>query len=142
MEDKKLSTKSGTNAKVCVAGTTTVLNLASWTVDDAMDALKAPVFGDTNNKVHGMGTRNVSGSISGYLDVDDTTGQDIIKDAYEARTTVSGFRLYIDDTTYFYGDGVATQDGIYITSYNVSAAQNEIIPVEFNFEVSGSWTEG
>jgi len=135
-----MNTKSGTDATVKL-GTITVLALASWSFTDEREALKAPVFGDTFNKVHGMGTRNISGSVSGFLATDDTTGQDVLVTAYEAGTTVSGFRLYIDDTIYYYADGTDTNDGVYITSYNVSAEQNAIIPVEFSFEVGGDWSE-
>lgn len=135
-----MNTKSGTDATVKIA-TTTILALASWSFTDEREALKAPVFGDTFNKVHGMGSRNISGSVSGFLATDDTTGQDVLVTAFEGGTTVSGFRLYVDDTIYYNADGTDTNDGVYITSYNVSAAQNEIIPVEFNFEVGGDWSE-
>lgn len=129
-----MSMKSGTNATVKL-GTTTVANMANWSVTDARDVLKAPVFGETFSQVAGVGTRNVSGTINGYLDLDDTTGQILIKTAYENGEALTNFRLYVDATNYFTGTEV------YITSYNVSAAQNEIIPVEFNFEVSDNWTE-
>jgi len=135
-----MNTKSGTEAAVKIE-TTIVLAMASWSFTDTREALKAPVFGDTFNKVHGMGTRDISGSVAGYLATADTTGQDVLVAAFEAGTTVSGFRLYVDDDIYYTADGTDDIDGVYITSYNVSAAQNEIIPVEFNFEVSGSWTE-
>lgn len=128
-----MATKSGTNASVKL-GSVLVADMANWTLDDGRDALKAPIFGDTFNKVHGMGTRNVSGSISGFLNVDDSTGQEVLRIAYEAGSALTDFRLYVDGTTYFTGTVV------YITSYNTSAAQNEIIPVEFNFEVSDNWT--
>jgi len=137
-----MSTKSGTNATVKVGESTTVLALASWSFTDEREALKAPVFGETFNTIHGMGSRNVSGSVSGYLDTADTTGQDVLITAFAAGTTVSGLRLYVDDIVYFSATGSGDNDGLYITSYNVSAAQNEIIPVEFNFEVGGDWTEG
>ena len=135
-----MNTKSGTDATVKI-GTTTILAMASWSFTDEREALKAPVFGDSFNKVHGMGTRNIAGSIEGFLATDDTTGQDVLVTAYEGGTTVSGFRLYIDDTIYYIADGTDTNDGTYITSYNVSAAQNEVIPVTFNFEVGGDWSE-
>lgn len=135
-----MNTKSGTDATVKI-GTTTVLALASWSFTDEREALKAPVFGDTFNKVHGMGSRNISGSVSGYLATDDTTGQDVLVTAYEGGTTVSGFKLYVDDAIYFHADGTDANDGVYITSYNISAAQNEIIPVEFSFEIGGDWSE-
>lgn len=136
-----MSTKSGTDATVRIGSSVVVAALANWTFTDESEALKAPVFGDDFNKVHGIGTRNISGSVSGYLDIDDTAGQDAIVTAYAGKTTVSGLRLYIDDTAYYHANGTDDNDGVWITSYNVSAAQNEVIPVEFNFEVSGNWTE-
>lgn len=128
-----MSTLSGTNASIKL-GTVTVADMASWTLNDGKDALKAPVFGETFTKVHGMGTRNVGGSISGYINVTDATGQEAMLDAYEDGTALDDFRLYIDATVYFTGTEV------YITSYNVGAAQNEIISVEFSFEVSENWS--
>lgn len=135
-----MNTKSGTDAAVKIE-TTTIAAIASWSFTDEREALKAPVFGDNFNKVHGMGTRNISGSMSGFLATGDTTGQDVLVTAYEAGTTVSGFRLYIDDTIYFHADGTDANDGVYVTSYNISAEQNGIIPVEFSFEVGGDWSE-
>jgi hypothetical protein len=127
-----MATLSGTNASVKL-GTTLVADMANWSIDDTKDALTAPVFGDTMNKVHGMGTRNVSGTVSGYLNIADTTGQELLKDAYDDGTAITDFRLYVDETYYFKGTEV------YITSYSTSAAQNEIIPITFNFVASENW---
>lgn len=135
-----IATKSGVDATVKI-GSDTVLAIKDWSFTDTRDALKAAVFGDTFNKVHGMGTRNISGSMSGFYSEGDTTGQEALKTAYANGTTVSGFKLYVDDTIYYHSTGTDDIDGVYITTHNVSAAQNEIIPIEFNFEVSGEWTE-
>jgi len=128
-----MATQSGTDASVKL-GTTLVANMASWSVDDNRVALKGPVFGTVISKVHGMGERNISGTVSGYLDIDDDTGQDLLRSAYEDGTAVTNFRLYINSTDYWTGTEV------YITSMPTSASQNEIIPVEFKFEVSDNWT--
>ena len=128
-----MATLSGTNASVKL-GTVLVADMANWTLNDVREALKAPIFGDTFNKVHGMGTRNVNGTVTGFLNVADSTGQEVMLAAYEAGTAVDDFRLYIDATVHFLGTEV------YITSYNTSAEQDAIIPVEFSFEVSENWT--
>lgn len=129
-----MGTLVGTDASVKL-GSVLVADMANWSINDTREAIKAPVFGETFNKVHGMGTRNVAGTISGYLNVDDSTGQMLIVSAYENGTALTTFRLYIDDTTYYTGTEV------YITSCNISAAQNEVIPVEFNFEASDNWSK-
>ena len=135
-----INTKSGTNATIKVGGNT-ILAMATWSFTDGREALKAAVFADTFNKVHGMGTRDITGSISGFYSAGDTTGQEILKTVYANGTTASGFELHIDGTIYYHATGTDDIDGVYITSHNVSAAQNEIIPIEFNFEVGGTWTE-
>jgi predicted secreted protein len=127
-----MGTLVGTDASVKL-GSTLVADMANWSINDTREAIKAPVFGETFNKVHGMGTRNVAGTISGYLNVDDATGQAVIVSAYEDGTAITTFRLYIDADTYYSGTEV------YITSCNISAAQNEVIPVEFSFEASDNW---
>lgn len=128
-----MATQSGTNASVKL-GTTLVSDMSSWSVTDNRDALKAPVFGTVISKVHGMGERNINGTVSGYLNIDDDTGQDLLRSAYTDGTALTNFRLYINSTDYWTGTEV------YITSMPTSASQNEIIPVEFNFEVSDNWT--
>lgn len=135
-----INTKSGTDATVKIS-TTTVLAIKDWDFTDKRDALKAPVFGDSTNKVHGMGSRDISGSMTGYFSEGDSTGQEIFKTAYRAGTTVSGLRLHIDSSIYYYASGTDDIDGFFLTSCNIGAAQNAIVPIVFNFEVGGDWEE-
>lgn len=129
-----MATQTGIDAVVKL-GTVTVLDLATWSITDEKGPITAPVFGETFNKVHGMGIRNVSGSISGYLNVDDSTGQEVIRAAFEAGTALSDFRLYINDNDYFVGTSV------YISNYNSNAtAEDAVIPVSFDFTASENWT--
>lgn len=133
----------GKEAKVKVGETVVVKSLSSISVSDGKSIVKVDVFDDTNKKIVGMGTRDVNGTISGYMDVDDTTGQDILNTAYENETTVSGFRLFISADTYYHADGAGDTDGTYIISRNFGAeAGDGIISVEFGFEVGGDWSEG
>ena len=129
-----MATSVGTDALVKV-GDVTVADLASWSVNDDTPAITGPVFGDGNQKVHGMGIRVVTGEIAGYLNVDDSTGQTVIRTAYEDKTQITNLMLYINATDYWSAD-----TGVYITSMPNSAAVGEIIPVSFSFEVNGGWT--
>ena len=137
-----MATNNAKAASVKIGADTTILYISSWNIDDAKDPIEVGVFGNENTQVLGMGPRKVTGTISGYLDLDDTTGQDVLRTAYENNTTVSGFRLYVDDTSYFYASGSDTGNGVYITSQPIGATHGEIITAEFNFSVSGDWTEG
>jgi len=134
-----MATQSGTNATVKI-GDVTVADMASWSLDRTREALKAPIFGQADNKVHGMGSRNQSGSVEGFLNVDDSTGQEVLRLAWENGTKLTTFRLYINDTDYYGSDIIGdTEAGVYITTSSTSAAQDQIIPVTFNFEVSGQF---
>lgn len=129
-----MSTQTGIDASVKL-GTTLVVDLATWAVDDSREAVTAPVFGETFNKVHGVGIRNVSGTITGLLNTADTTGQNSLESHYASGGPLSDFRLYINDTEYYQGTEV------YITSYNTEAsAEDTVITVTFNFIASENWT--
>jgi hypothetical protein len=132
--------KIGRNATFKIESTT-VLYLNKITIDDTSDPITGEVFGDSNQKVFGLGTRKVSGSISGFLTVDDTTGQDVMYDAYVAGTAVSGARVYIDDTLYWAPTGTDSQDGFWITSWSQDFDQTATTPVPLTvaFTIGGSW---
>lgn len=137
-----VDTRSGVDGSVMI-GTTPVqvLAISSWDFTSSREALKGNVFGDLHSKIHGMGVKDVSGSIKGYYSVDDITGQETLKSHYLAGTTVTGFKLYIDDTIHFHATGTDDIDGVKLTSFNTGAEMNGIVPIEFNFEVGGEWTE-
>lgn len=128
-----MATQTGINARVKI-GTTTILDMATWTVTDTKEAISAPVFGETFNKVHGMGIRNVSGTVSGYLNTADTTGQNNLESHFASGGAISDFRLYFNTTEYYQGTEV------YITSYDSNAtSEDSVIPVTFNFVASENW---
>lgn len=128
-----MNTQTGIDSTVKL-GTVTIADIATWSFTDEKAPITAPVFGEIFNKVHGMGIRNVSGSIAGYLNVDDSTGQIAVQTAYEAGTALSDFRLYINDTDYWSGTSV------YISNFNSEAtAEDAVIPVSFDFTASENW---
>lgn len=136
-----MASLSGVNASVKI-GTVLVANMAKWEFTDETEALEAPVFGLTFTTVHGLSVRKVAGSISGYLDIADTTGQEALKAAYEAQTLLQDFRLHIDDetlSTYYTSDDAVSGHGVYLLSMSIGAEQNAIIPVEIGFIVTGGW---
>jgi len=126
-----MATQSGVDGNVKIVDVA-VANMAAWTVDDNTPDLSKPVFGDGDNKIHGMGIRVVTGTVSGLLDADDSTGQEVIRAAYEAKTAIDDFRLYINSTDYWSGT-------VRILSMPVSVEVEGLVPVEFAFKVSGSW---
>jgi hypothetical protein len=129
-----MATQTGIDAVVKL-GTVEIADMATWSFTDEKAPITAPVFGETFNKVHGMGIRNVTGSVTGYLNTSDSTGQILIQTAYEAGTALSDFRVYINDTQYWLGTSV------YISNFNTSAtAEDAVIPISFDFTASENWT--
>jgi len=129
-----MATQTGIDAVVKL-GDVTVLDLATWSISDSKAPITGATFGSTITKVHGMGMREISGSVSGYLNTSDSTGQILIEAAYIAGTPLTDFRLYINDTEYYSGTAV------YISNYNTEAtAEDAVIPVSFDFSVSDNWT--
>jgi hypothetical protein len=128
-----MATQTGIDATVKI-GTTTILDMANWTVTDTKEPISAPVFGEDFNKVHGMGIRNVSGNISGYLNTADTTGQNTLESAFASGGYIDDFRLYFNSTEYYKGTKV------YITTYNSSAtSEDAVVPISFDFVASENW---
>jgi len=133
-----MSTFSGTDATVKL-GTDLIAEMASWTLERTREGLRAPVFGDVNSKVHGVASKIWNGTIEGFLDISDSTGQDVIEAAYENGTKLTNLRLYIDDTSYYAPDtDTDANAGVYITSFSTGAAQDEIIPISFSYEGTGA----
>jgi hypothetical protein len=128
-----MATQTGIDAVVKL-GDVTIADMATWSFTDTKAPISAPVFGEEFNKVHGMGIRNVTGSVTGYLNTTDSTGQVAIQTAYEAGTPLSDFRVYINDTKYWKGTSV------YISNFNTSAsAEDAVIPISFDFTASENW---
>jgi len=132
-----MATMTGIDGSVQI-GSYTILDIGSWSLNDTREAKKGAVFGNTSTKVHGMGSRDQSGSITGYLNIDDTTGQVAIETVYKAGEKITDLKLYIDSTNYYAPDTAEDADaGIYITSKPISVTQDEIIEVSFDFQCSG-----
>lgn len=101
-------------------GSNLIQNLGKWTIDIKMDEIDTSVFGSVwGKKIPGM--QSWTGSMDGFYDPADTTGQKAIQDAALAATKLTDIRFYIDSTSYWTPDVTGESDaGAYITSVNVS----------------------
>jgi hypothetical protein len=132
-----MATYVGRDAKVTI-NDVLVANLAEYTISTSAETIRGGVFGDQYERVHGTGLLGWSGSIAGYLDHTDTTGQDIIHNAAVSGTKITSFKLYVNSTDYYYPDTVAFSDaGVYISNEEITAAQNDVTRVSFNFDGTG-----
>lgn len=127
----------GRNASVKV-NDTLIAGMAEFTITATAETIDGEQFGDQFRRVHGTGLIGWGGSITGYLDHTDTTGQDVVHNAAVSGTKLTSFKLYINTTDYYYPDTVAFADaGVYITSEEITAATNDVTRVSFNFEATG-----
>jgi predicted secreted hydrolase len=132
-----MGTYVGRQAKVHI-NDTLVANLAEYTITSTAETIRGGVFGDTYERVHGTGLIGWSGNVSGYLDHTDSTGQDVLHLACVSGTKVTNFKLYVNDTDYYYPDTVAFADaGVYISSEEISASQGDVTRVSFAFQGTG-----
>lgn len=92
---------SGRDATIKV-GTYVVAEQASWAMPGmTTDVLDLPVFGKNfKRKEFGVGDY---GQIvcTGYYDITDTTGQMLLKSAWENKSDLDNLYIYVDDTSYW-----------------------------------------
>lgn len=134
---------SGQNAHVKLyTGTTTyeVANLASWSIQMQSGEVPLNVFGTAWGKTQ-QGLRTWRATVSGFFDPDDSTGQEVLKNAFFQNTLIPKLYFYVDNTHYWCPD--LTTDsaaGCRITSYSVNAASDNAVRVEFTVSGSGPIT--
>lgn len=121
-------------------GTDTILNLVSYDFNLSSPLVEVETFGDEYMTVIGQGIKTSGGSLSGYLDTSDTTGQVAIENACVSGTKITDFKLYVNDTEYWASDTVNdTDSGVYFTDYTVGAPEpSGAITMGATFKFSGA----
>jgi hypothetical protein len=143
-----MGVNSGHLCKVAL-GLTTIANMNKWDPLTLKNKLvDVSVFEDQFDKfAYGKDNGGVVG-FSGYLDMADTTGQDILRAAYVAKTNVNNIRLY-------YGDGrlntaskavpeflhLAAGAKALVSELTIGEADSGagLVAVAFKLTVSGGW---
>ena len=132
-----MATLNARDAKVCI-GTATIAEMSNWSIEISADAIINPVFGDEWTRSQGLATTAWTASIDGLLDITDTTGQDIMRDATINGTEIANIRFYVDADYYYTssGTGVASA-GCYVTSHTPNAAQGDAVKVSYSITGDG-----
>lgn len=112
-------------------GANIVAEINDWSLNEGVAIADDTVLGDTTD-THKPGTTNWSGTVNGYYDDTDTTGQ-------EAMTVGASVDLHLRPEGAGTGNidlnGAAT-----ITSIDRSLARNSIVAVSFAFQGNGALT--
>ena len=112
-------------------GTALVANLANWRLDYRTDELDGSVFG-TGWGATKPGQQKWVATVSGFLDMADTTGQLAMKTAKFAGTLLTDLRFYQDSTSYWMADITTdTSAGAYVLGMSIDAAMNSLVKVDY-----------
>lgn len=126
-----MATHAGSEGKVFV-GSSQVAEVKSWSLEITSDTVDASIIG-TEWRKNQATIKSWSGSLDGFWDETDTTGQGELS----AGATVT-LNLYPegDDTgaTYWSGDAI-------VTSISYSASFDGLVEVTFSFTGNGALTE-
>jgi predicted secreted protein len=126
-----MATHAGSEGKVFV-GSSQVAEVKSWSLEITSDTVDASIIG-TEWRKNQATIKSWSGSLDGFWDETDTTGQGELT----AGATVT-LNLYPegDDTgaTYWSGDAI-------VTSISYSASFDGLVEVTFSFTGNGALTE-
>lgn len=126
----------GIDCAVKISGTpdVSVLEMASWTLDEKADVAgeDALAFGEVRASALMVTKLTATGSVEGFCDNTDTTGQIAIRTAYLAGTSLV-LELYETATKYF-------SMTAFITGYNVSVTREGFNKLAFTFAVQGAPT--
>lgn len=142
-----MATYNGREARVTVNASTTealVTELSSWNITMSADEIDTTAFGDGWAKSD-VGMKKWSGTISGYCDPEDTTGQDVLETAYKNGTLLGDIRFYLQyseitsDTIIYYAPDTATDAnaGLRVTSFEVSQDKSGVGMLNVSFSGSG-----
>lgn len=118
---------NGTDGKVKV-GTVTVAELNEWSLDDEINPVTGRAFGETLEQSSG-GTRKVTGSLKGFYDDTDATGQGVL---------VAGALVELN----LYPSGDSSGDkykGIaeaHIQKVSIGASNDNFVPFECTFQAN------
>lgn len=120
---------SGIDGKV-VVGVATILDIEEWIMDVKHNLRTYVVYGQAwEQKLKGV--RGAKGSIRGFYNSADTTGQIALQSAALNGTTVA-LKLYYDSSNYY------TIAIAYISNLTVHSRANGDVVCEFDYEVSGA----
>ncbi|HUT44385.1 MAG TPA: hypothetical protein VMW95_08610 [Desulfobacterales bacterium] len=144
-----LESKPGSSCKVTL-GANTILGIGSWSITGgSFAALDDTAFGDDSTQI--MRGIRTGGNVSftGKYKKDDTTGQEMIKTAYWAKSDLTDLRFYVDAASYYTpnsttaaGGGLPAETQVshikIMTEPNFTADINNLITVDFSGVLDGA----
>lgn len=133
-----MSSYMGRSAKI-VTASGTVAEMSEFTLDIDTELIEEGVFGNDGwNRVHGASVTAYGGTMTGLFDKSDANGQTYLYNAMINGTKLTDVWLYITLTDYYKPDTVTSPGaGIFISSFNITAATTDVIRVEMTYRGNG-----
>lgn len=140
-----MATISGRKARVSVKPSTTealVLEIGNWDIDLSANEVDTTAFGSEWAKSD-VGMKKWTASISGSYDPTDTTGQEVLEDAFNDGSIIDHIKFYIKwaatgEVVYWAPDTVADAEaGCRVTSLKMSVDKSGVGQLSATFSGSG-----
>jgi len=147
-----MATFNGRNARITVnalTAETIIAEMSDWSINRKAAEIDTTSFGDGWSKSD-VGMLSYSGSFKGSFDPTDTTGQGVLKTAFEDGDLINDIRFYFEysDTSaatirYLAPAEVVAgeENGIRITSMDVSIDKNGVGQLSVSFSGCGAIEE-
>ena len=119
-------------------GANSVVGMGVWNINGiTADMLEDTEFGD-EYKTFIAGLKD-SGQITfnGFYDPADSTGQDVLRTAWEDGTSITDIRCYVDANSYWIPNTASPVSFVLIQSYDVTADKSGLVQCSFTAKVSG-----
>jgi len=144
-----MATFNGREANITVnslTGEAVVAEMSDWSINRKAAEIDTAAFGDGWSKSD-VGMLSYSGSFKGSFDPTDTTGQGVLKTAFEDGSLINDIRFYIehsddtDATMRCLAPDIGSTNGIRVTSMDVSIDKNGVGQLSVSFSGSGAIKE-
>lgn len=131
-----LESKVGRSAKVTL-GAVQILGIGSWKIGGSqVEELDDSEFGDDWEQYLLGIIKGGSVTFTGLYKVDDTTGQDMIRQAFYYKSDITDIRFYVDDSSYYTPNSTTAAGGGLPAACPVSVINITSEP-EITFDKSG-----
>ena len=125
--------KAGKNSAIKI-GANAVQGLNSGNITLNNETLDATVFDSEGKRKRLYGLQDATGSVSGFLEVGDTTGQNALRTAALDQTVVENFTILADKTDATSG----YKFNALISSLDIGTEVAGLVSISFNFESDGA----
>jgi len=142
-----MATLSGRQGRVTVGSgvnEVVVAEMGTWKLNIEASEIDTTSFGSEWGKSD-VGMLKFSGSMGGFCDPTDTTGQKVIEDAQISGNLIQDIKFYVSwsdtpgETVYYYAPDTATDAtaGMRVTSYGVGQDKGGVATAEISLSGSG-----